>query len=423
MLQERGDNGVDTTEEFFGVADFSAYGSNQLRFSVGDKLLVHKRTSSDWWWAELRESFGYVPSSYLQAEAENVVQEEDAWQDEEYFGSYGTLKLHLEMLSDKPRTEVYRQVILTNPATLKGKVVLDLGCGTGIISLFCASLAEPAAVYAVEASTVAEYTTKLVKDNGCGDVVTVFQGRVEELTLPEKVDVLVSEWMGNCLLFEYMVESVLHARDCWLKEGGMMWPSLASITLVPCEAFHNFSEKVGFWENPYGLDFSCLQPLARKEFFSKPKFNHEIQPQDCLCTPTDVITLNMHTLQVSDLERLQGEFSFKVEKAGTFHGFTAWFSVQFHGLERDAAALILDSGPHSAPTHWKQTLFMLDTPVTVHPGDSISGTVVFHRNPVWRRHLTITFQWCIGGSSTEDSIQSKASILNGFINLAGIGQI
>lgn len=70
------------------------------------------------------------------------------------------------------------------------------------------------------------------------------------------------DWLRNMICFvqfEFMVESVLLARDCWLKEGGMMWPSLASITLVPCEAFSDFSEKVGFWGKLYGLDFSCLQ--------------------------------------------------------------------------------------------------------------------------------------------------------------------
>ncbi|XP_041940506.1 protein arginine N-methyltransferase 2 isoform X2 [Alosa sapidissima] len=339
------DNDV-ATEEFVGMANFSANGNNQLSFSLGDRLLVHEKNSSDWWWAELGGRFGYVPSSYLQLQESD---QDDSWQDEEYFESYGTL------------------------------------------------------VYAVEASTMAEYTERLVKANGCEGLVTVLRGRVEELSLPEKVDVLVSEWMGNCLLFEFMVESVLHARDRWLKEGGIMWPSLASITMVPCEAFNDFSEKVEFWEKPYGLDFSCLQPVAKKEFFSKPKFSHQIRPEDCLCTPSDVITLDMHTLQVGDLEKLKGEFCFKVEKTGVFHGFTAWFSVGFHGLERDGPTMILDTGPHSEPTHWKQTLFMLDTPTTVHTGDCISGAVVFQRNPIWRRHLTITFQWSINGNSTGHS--------------------
>ena len=57
-----------------------------------------------------------------------------------------TQRLQLEMLSDRARTETYRQVILTNSAPLRGKVVMDLGCGTGVISLFCARLAQPKAV-------------------------------------------------------------------------------------------------------------------------------------------------------------------------------------------------------------------------------------------------------------------------------------
>lgn len=47
---------------------------------------------------------------------------------------------------------------------------------------------------------MAEYTRQLVRQNGCEEVITVLQGRAEEISLTEKVDVLVSEWMGNCLL-------------------------------------------------------------------------------------------------------------------------------------------------------------------------------------------------------------------------------
>ncbi|XP_036432454.1 protein arginine N-methyltransferase 2 isoform X1 [Colossoma macropomum] len=387
-------------EEFVGLEDFTASGAEQLSFSAGEKILVHDRSCADWWWAEVGGCYGYVPSSYLHQAAAEV---EDAWQDEEYFGSYGTLRLHLEMLSDRPRTETYRQVIVSNSASLRGKVVMDLGCGTGIISLFCGRLAQPAAVntsrgdtvYAVEASAVAEHTEKLVKLNGCEGVVTVFKSRAEELTLPSKVDVLVSEWMGNCLLFEFMVESVLCVRDRWLKDGGRMWPSSASLSLVPCQAHPDYTQKMEFWEDLYGLDFSCLQPVAQEEFFSKPKFSHELDPEDCLSTPCDVITLDMHTVRVSDLEKLRGEFRFPVEKSGTLHGFTAWFSTFFHSLHEGGPTLELNTGPNSEPTHWKQTLFMLDAPIPVEEGDCVGGAIVLHRNPVWRRHMAITIEWSI----------------------------
>lgn len=68
--------------------------SSQLSFSNGDRLLVHTKPSPQWWWAELHGVIGYVPASHLRqdaAEDEEDTSEEDPWQDEEYFGSYGTL--------------------------------------------------------------------------------------------------------------------------------------------------------------------------------------------------------------------------------------------------------------------------------------------------------------------------------------------
>lgn len=63
-------------------------------------------------------------------------------------------------------------------------------------------------------------------------VMTVVAGMIEDLDLSmpvpvQGVDVLVSEWMGYCLLFESMLPSVLHARDRWLKPGGSILPDTA----------------------------------------------------------------------------------------------------------------------------------------------------------------------------------------------------
>lgn len=45
------------------------------------------------------------------------------------------------------------------------------------------------------------------------------RGKVEEVQLPdgvEKVDIIISEWMGYCLFYESMLKTVLFARDKWL---------------------------------------------------------------------------------------------------------------------------------------------------------------------------------------------------------------
>lgn len=68
----------------------------QLSISGGDRLLVHAKPSPDWWWAELSGVIGYVPANHLRQDAaeeevEGDASPDDPWQDEEYFGSYGTL--------------------------------------------------------------------------------------------------------------------------------------------------------------------------------------------------------------------------------------------------------------------------------------------------------------------------------------------
>ncbi|KAM8906725.1 protein arginine N-methyltransferase 2 isoform 1-T4 [Lycaon pictus] len=391
-------------EEFVAIADYSATDQTQLSFLRGEKILILRQTTADWWWGERAGCCGYIPANHLGKHLEEC-DPEDTWQDEEYFGSYGTLKLHLEMLADQPRTTKYHHVILQNKESLKDKVILDVGCGTGIISLFCAHYAQPKAVYAVEASEMAQHTGQLVMQNGFADIITVFQQKVEDVVLPEKVDVLVSEWMGTCLLFEFMIESILYARDVWLKEDGIIWPTTAALHLVPCSADRDYRSKVLFWDNAYEFNLSALKSLAIKEFFSKPKYNHILKPEDCLSEPCTILQLDMRTVQIADLETMKGELHFEIRKAGTLHGFTAWFSVRFQSLEEDEPQLVLSTGPFHPTTHWKQVLFMMDEPVSVLSGDVVTGSVVLQRNPVWRRHMSVALSWSV--TSTQDPTSQK----------------
>ena len=76
-------------------------------------------------------------------------------EDSHYAGSYAHFGIHHEMLSDRVRTESYRDALQHATGPVRGKSVLDLGCGTGILSMFCAAQAGGAsAVTGVDMSDI-----------------------------------------------------------------------------------------------------------------------------------------------------------------------------------------------------------------------------------------------------------------------------
>lgn len=169
-------------------------------------------------------------SQELQFQGEGVwhgIDQYDIPVKDNYFYSYSHYSIHEEMLKDHVRTETYMHAILQNPDLFEDKIVLDVGCGTGILSIFAAR-AGAKHVYGIDAAEIASSVPStqarlIVAENRLQDRVTIIHGKVEEVQLPvDKVDIIVSEWMGYFLLYEGMLDTVLCARDKWLAPGGIV---------------------------------------------------------------------------------------------------------------------------------------------------------------------------------------------------------
>jgi len=116
-------------------------------------------------------------------------------------------------------------------------------------------------------SDIIEQAKVIVKENGFENVITLIRGKVEEVELPvPKVDIIISEWMGYFLVYESMLETVIVARDKWLdKEHGMILPDIATIHVAAIEDADYKDDKINFWDDVYGFDFSCIKKLAMLE--------------------------------------------------------------------------------------------------------------------------------------------------------------
>lgn len=152
--------------------------------------------------------------------------------------------------------------MLKNKNLFEGKIVLDVGCGTAILSIF-AAWAGAKHVYAVENANISYYAEKIIESNNLQETVTILKGKIEDIELPvAKVDIIISEWMGYFLLSEAMLDSVIFARDKYLKPQGLMFPDKAIMFVSTIEDEIYREEKIGFWDDVYGIDMSVMKEKA-----------------------------------------------------------------------------------------------------------------------------------------------------------------
>ncbi|CAG9462757.1 unnamed protein product [Pedinophyceae sp. YPF-701] len=318
---------------------------------------------------------------------------------EMYFHYYGMLMHQQNMLQDYTRTGTYYSAVLQNALDFFGSAVMDVGAGSGILSLFAAQ-AGARKVYAVEASDMALYAERLARANpAIGSRVEVLHCMVEDARVPEKVDVLISEPMGTLLLNERMLESYIAARDKFLKPGGRMFPTFGRIhvALFRDEVLHaEVAAKSAFWANGsfYGVDISALLGDATEAYFAQVVVD-AFSPA-VLCSATATRTIDFRTVTEDELHDVHIPLEVTATSTGQCHGLACWFDVAFDGTSQQ---VWLSTAPGLPTTHWFQLRCVLQRPIEVQAGTVVFGSLrlVAHRRQSYDIHVRLV--GCDGGVS------------------------
>ncbi|KAF0687366.1 Aste57867_20889 [Aphanomyces stellatus] len=327
-----------------------------------------------------------------------------------YFCTYGFIYHQKQMLSDTLRMQCYRDAIFENAECFKDKVVLDVGTGSGILAIWAAQ-AGARKVYAVEATDMAVQARRVVAANKQDHIVTVIQSKIEDVNLPEHVDIIISEWMGYFLMRESMFDSVLLARDRWLKPGGALYPSHATMYVAPLgmeqaalKRFNEFSNAMDEWtmfvaetKDLWGVDMSCLGNAFRQEqeqYSLKTSQFVELSPQDVIGDEVAIKYLDLNTCTIEDVASVNSEFALTFSNTTRFGAFGGWFDVDFHGSQENPAVtqIKLSTSPFVQTTHWGQQAFAL-SPVQVCEGDVVKGKIEVVRRSDNQRLMNVKFDF------------------------------
>lgn len=256
-------------------------------------------------------------------------------------------------------------------------------------------------VIGVDMSTIIFKAREIVETNGLSDKITLIQGKMEEVELPfPKVDIIISEWMGYFLLYESMLDTVLYARDRYLVKDGLIFPDKATMYAAGIEDGDYKDEKIGFWDNVYGFDYTPLKDIALAE-----PLVDTVEVKAVVTEPTPFLTLDLYKCQVADLDFVSN-FTLPVRRDDFIHAVVAWFDIDFTAAHKP---IRFSTGPHTKYTHWKQTVFYLKDVLTVQQGEDVTCTLAVKPNEKNRRDLDIKLDYRLETTETTRQAEGTAT--------------
>lgn len=310
--------------------------------------------------------------------------------------NYDQLYLHRLMLRDVVRDQAFKDSL--KACVKPDSVVLDVGAGTGFLSLLAAQDGAQK-VYAVEPTEMAQVMQETIAANEFANRIEVIEGRIEDVPVKEKVDVVVFEWLSAGGNDENMYRHMLLARDRWLKPDGVLIPGNVTTWMAPAHDELLSQEREFFMKNPFGLNLEPIWRSTSEEVFYA---RHHVKESHLLAAPSALWTYDVRRDSWERAnQKYQANPAFSVTKAGTFNCLATWFTADMPGTRP------LTNSPDSADTHWGRVIFPCQREYQVKIGDLIE--VRFTAEPGGDGWCRGSWSARIGGSEWEHHLDHKST--------------
>ncbi len=264
-----------------------------------------------------------------------------------------TFDFHHSMLADEVRTSSFLRAIL---ATVKrGDVVVDIGSGTGVLSLF-AAMAGASRVYSIEREPIIEIAREVASRNGFLESIVFIEGSSPDVEIPERADVLITETIGNVGFDEGISTWIADAKERFLKPNAAIVPqqvdAVASLVSVPRDY-----ATIERWSQPLlTLDFVPLSRIVLNNVLWT-----DLSPAAITTPPAVVFGTDFSKAP----ESLSGGVHVEALKDAVVHGIGVWFRSSL------TAAISITNAPPNAVPSWEQGFLPLEEPVEVHAGERV----------------------------------------------------
>lgn len=262
------------------------------------------------------------------------------------------IEYHRTLIADRVRNEAFAAALR---AVIKKGVttVADIGTGTGLLALMAVKLGARE-VFLYEAAEVAGVAAKVLKANGARNCHLI-PCHSTEMVDPPRVDVVVSETLGNYALEEHIIETLADAKKRFLKPGGVLIPRRVEQFVAPVVSGRVQAE-FDAWDMT-GFDLSVAKAMSLNNIYVRTFGAKELLEAKAW----DAIELG-----VDSRSARKGDATWKLKAATTLYGFATWWSAEL------APGIALSTAPEAPRTHWEQLYLPLLQPIVAKAGETIA---------------------------------------------------
>ncbi len=274
------------------------------------------------------------------------------------------IEYHRTLIADKVRNAAFCKALAQ--VIVPGKtIVADIGAGTGLLGLMASRLGAKQ-VYLYETAAVAGVAAQILKANKAKNC-QLFACHSTEFQDPPKVDVVVSETLGNYALEENIIATLADARARHLRPGGILLPSRIEQFVAPVVT-SRLHEELNVWDSAgaglnlgVGLNLEIAKAMSFNNVYVRQIKTSELLDGGASGTIWDTIDL----MKDARTKR-RGEVSWTASQPAKIYGFAYWWNAHL------TPGLGLSTAPGAPPTHWEQLYFPLLNPLELSKNHSVS---------------------------------------------------
>jgi hypothetical protein len=267
---------------------------------------------------------------------------------------------HRAYLGDTRRVDAYRRA-LKEVVTAETRV-LDLGAGSGILGLLACE-AGASHVTAVDCGAMLDVARAVAEAGPYRERITHVRGWSTQVTLPERVELVVADQMDAFGIFAGLLDGFADARRRHLRPGGLTMPSAISLFLAPV-AHAAERPALDFWSaRPEGFNFAPVRTMAVNN-----RAWVDLEASSLLAEPARVARLELADVP-PDVLALTATFT--AARAGVLHGWGGWFSAQL-----SPGVSVSNAPTDPLRIERKQQLLPLDYPVAIAAGTRLDVRLV-----------------------------------------------